>query len=730
METSALTFAEPGWFLALILIPVFAGLYYWSQQRSDRLIARIVAPRLKEQLAGAVSVGRRALRAVLILASLALIIVALARPQKGYAEREITQKGRDVIIAVDTSRSMLATDVTPTRLARAKLLAQDLMRLMPADRVGLVAFAGSAFLQAPLTLDQGAVLNSLDELDTNVIPKGGTNIAAAIREAEAAFGKGEGHTRALVILTDGEELDTDGITAARQAASKGIRIFTVGIGSSEGSLIPIRGERGGTDFVRDPNTGKPVQSRLDESRLKEIATVTGGFYVPLSPDAARTIFEKGVLPLEEATMASMTARQPIERYEWPLGAAIALLAVWMIVGDRRRRPAALRMVAWLAVAALGMAGTANAQTGVQAYEAGDYDKALENFSQQLQTQPDSEKLQYNAGTAAYKKGEYGKAVDYFTKAILSKDKTLREEASYNLGNALVRRGEGAKGNEEKKSDWKNAIQHYTTALEIDPKDKQAEENRAIVKKMLEDLEKQEQKKQDQKQDQKDQKDQKDQQQQNQQQNQKDQQNKDQSQQNKDQKDQQNDNQKKNDQKDDKGQQGQDQQKQQSQGGQQDQKDQQQKQDQQKQDQQKQDQQKQDQKNQQGQGGQQQKQDEKKDQQQNGNQQDQQKDQKPDQQPQSGQNQEQSPQKKGQQDQPAPAPTPGEKKQGELKGSQGEEKKDQPQGEGAQAGEAAEEEKDGQMSASQARSLLNSLRGDEDRVNLMQRQQTQDTLRDW
>ncbi|MGB9275299.1 MAG: VWA domain-containing protein, partial [Terrimicrobiaceae bacterium] len=270
METSPLTFSQPVWFLALAIVPVVAGLYVWSQRRSDALLSKVVAPRLRAQLAGAASKARRNVKAALILAVFGLMAVALARPQWGFNQREVKQRGRDVIVAIDTSRSMLATDVAPSRLSRAKLVAQDLLRLVHGDRIGLVAFAGSAFLQAPLTLDYNAVLASLDELDATVIPKGGTNIAEAIRTAEQAFGKGEGQSRALIILTDGEELDADGVSAAKRAASLGVRIFTVGIGSGEGSLIPLRTEEGGADFVRDAS-GKPVQSRLDEKRLREIA---------------------------------------------------------------------------------------------------------------------------------------------------------------------------------------------------------------------------------------------------------------------------------------------------------------------------------------------------------------------------------------------------------------------------------------------------------------------------
>ena len=251
METSSLTFSQPPGFWPWRLCPSSRDFTSGRSGASDALLSKVVAPRLRAQLAGAVSKGRRTFKSALILAVFGLIAVALARPQWGFTQREVKQRGRDVIVAIDTSRSMLATDVAPSRLARAKLVAQDLLRLVRGDRVGLVAFAGSAFLQAPLTLDYNAVLASLEELDTAVIPKGGTNIADAIRTAEQAFGKGEGQTRALIILTDGEELDADGISAAKRAASLGVRIFTVGIGSGEGSLIPLRTEDGGTDFVRD-----------------------------------------------------------------------------------------------------------------------------------------------------------------------------------------------------------------------------------------------------------------------------------------------------------------------------------------------------------------------------------------------------------------------------------------------------------------------------------------------
>ena len=674
METTALTFGAPHWLWALLVLPLMAGLFVWSHRRGQALVAKIVAVRLRDQLSGSVSLLRRILRASLLLASIALAIVAVAQPRYGFIEKETKQKGRDVIVAIDTSRSMLATDIAPTRLARAKLFTQDLVRLLQGDRIGLVAFAGSAFLQAPLTLDYNAVTNALEELDTTVIPKGGTNIAAAITAAREAFGKAEGQTRALIVLTDGEELAADGIAAAKQAAGEGIRIFTVGIGSPEGSLIPVRLDDGRSDFVRD-SAGKPVTSKLDDSRLKEIASATGGFFTIIGPDAAREIFQKGIEPMELSETGVFSARQPIERYQWPLAAATVCLALSLLPGDRRRRSSV--MIALI----LGFCPYAQAQSGLDEYKNGDFEKAGTAFQEQLKKQPSSRALQFNSGAAAYKSGDFEKAIAHFTDALLTEDQKLREDASYNLANSLVRKGEAAKENETKKTNWKNALEHYEETLRLNPDNKVAAQNRDITKKLLEDLEKQEQqqKQQDKKnQDQKDKKDQK-----------KDKQDKQDQQQ--DQKDQQKQDQQKNEEKDSTNEEKKDQQKQDSND---------------QQDEQKKDSQQKD----------------------NADKSDQSDKPKPS-------DQSKQPNSPDQQKQPAPAPspTPGDKKEGELKSAN---QQQQPQptpqpGQQPQPGDAAEEEKEGQISPSQARALLNSLRGEEEKVNLIEQQQSsQDVLRDW
>ncbi|MDX2082260.1 MAG: VWA domain-containing protein [Terrimicrobiaceae bacterium] len=696
METTSLTFGAPLWLWGLATIPLLAGLFLWSHARGRKLVARIVAARLRDQLAGSVSTGRRVIRAILLLSAWALLFIALAQPRSGFIEREQKTKGRDVIVAIDTSRSMLATDVPPTRLARAKLLTQDLVRLLRGDRVGLVAFAGSAFLQAPLTLDYGAVLAALDELDTNVIPKGGTNIAAAIRAAEEAFGKAEGQVRALIILTDGEELDADGIAAAAKAKELGIRIFTVGIGSPEGSLIPVRTEDGRQDFVRDAS-GKPVQSKLDETRLREIADATGGFYLPLGPDTARELFQSGIEPLDRVETGVFASRQPIEQYQWPLGAAMACMILWMLIGERKRRVAG---AAAFAVALFSIL-PANAQsTGLEAYQSGNFEAAREEFNKRLGSSPQSDRLQFNAGAASYKLGDFEQAISHFTDALLSEDRKLREDAAYNLANSLVRRGEAAQDNKVKRADWESAIEKYDDVLQLNPANKSAEENRDVVRKLIEELDRQEQQQNQQQQNQQ----QQNQQQQNQQQQNQQQQN--QQQQNQQQQNQQQQNQ---------------QQQNQQQQNQQQQNQQQQNQQQQNQQQQNQQQQNQQQQNQQQQNQQQQNQQQQNQQQQNQQQQNQQQ-----------QNQQQQKGRQGEQAQPSPAPTPGERKEGEIRANNAPETKQEgeQQPSAASAAEAGEEEVEGQMSQAQARSLLNALRSEEEKVNLMFQQSSQEVLRDW
>ena len=723
-----LTFGSPGWFWGLLILLPVLWVFLDAARRREVLLARILAPQLQQSLAGQVSHLKRNLRIASLLLAIACVIIGLAKPRYGATDQEIKSRGRDVIIAIDTSRSMLSTDTAPTRLGRAKLIAQDLLDLLKGDRVGLVAFAGTAFLQAPLTLDKGAVLTSIDDLDTNTIPKGGTDIAQAIRLAIAAFGKGETMSRALVLMTDGEELDESGVEAAKEAEAAGIRIFTIGFGSASGSLIPIKTEEGRNDFVRDEN-GRPVNSKLDAARLTEIAQATGGFYMPYGQDAASVIYQKGIVPMQQEETGVLSSHKPIERYAWPVSAALFLLALWSVLGEGRRQqgvpPVALIAILFLLPASL------HAASGINEYQQGNYQGALTDFEKRLQSGDNAPAIRFDAGAAAYKAGDFKKAADYFSSAMTSKDPKIRDAATYNLANSLVRSGEGADGKEAKLSDWNNALQHYETVLKDRPSDAQAKENRDIVRKLIADLNKKEppQKQQDKK-DNKDQKDQN-----------KDKNKNDQSQGGgggqSDKKDQKNDKDKK-DQKDNK-----DQKNDQSQGGSNGQD--------QKQDQKNNDQKKpqdsKDSKNDQGKGQDQKDQQQKQQggggeptptptpspEQGNGSNSQNQKDQqqKQDAKQQQGQQQPGNEKEAGHGVQPTPTPAPSGKPNGEgANAASAQQKKEQQERAAAEAA-AAEEGKDGKMSPNQARALLRSTQDEEaHQLSNQQNRAVEQPQRDW
>src|SRR5438309_6161323 len=335
-----MTFGAPEWLWALLLIPLLIALFVRAERGALRRLQEFVSARLLPQLAGTVNRPRRMIRFGLQVLGLSLAIISLAQPRWGYTFEDVKRKGLDLLIAVDTSRSMLSNDVQPNRLDRVKLAIQDLIDELQGDRVGLIAFAGRAFLQAPLTIDYDAVIEAVNDLDTKSIPEGGTAISSAITLATQSFGKSAMGNRALIIFTDGEEsneLTSDALKTAKAAADAGVRIFTVGVGTPQGSLIPIAGDDGQTSFVKD-SAGQVHKSKLDEKRLREVAEATGGFYLHLEngPRSMQQIENEGLIKMQASEMDVRLSRRPIERYEWPLGGALIALALSILIPERKR----------------------------------------------------------------------------------------------------------------------------------------------------------------------------------------------------------------------------------------------------------------------------------------------------------------------------------------------------------------------------------------------------------
>jgi Ca-activated chloride channel family protein len=493
-----MTFGAPHWLWGLLLIPILIALFIRAEHRGLRRLQEFVSARLLPQLAGTINRPRRMVRFGMQLLGLSLALVSLAQPRWGYTFEDVKRKGLDLLIAVDTSRSMLSNDVQPNRLERVKLVTRDLINELQGDRVGLIAFAGRAFLQAPLTIDYEAVMESVNDLDTKTIPEGGTNISSAINLATQSFGKSAVGNRALIIFTDGEELSGDAVKAAKAAADEGVRIFTVGVGTSQGSLIPITSENGETAFVKD-SAGQVVKSKLDEKRLQEVSQATGGFYVHLEngPRTMEQIYNEGLAKMQAAEIDVRLSRRPIERYEWPLGAAIIALALSILIGERKRVrqrryvPSAVKATTATAALAIFCCQFALATTpGLQAYRDGKFEDAYNHFQETLKAHPHSraeDKLQFDSGAAAYKLKDYSKALESFSHALLSRDTGLQSKSHYNLGNTLYQRGETQKSDEKKISDWTNALSHYEETLKVEPQNKEAKENYDYVKKKIEEL---------------------------------------------------------------------------------------------------------------------------------------------------------------------------------------------------------------------------------------------------
>lgn len=331
-------FHVPLWLWAgCALLPLCIALFFNGARRSRERLAGVVAPRLRESLMRSVDFGKRRVKTALLLLALALLLVGLSRPQLGFLPMEVERNSVDFFLALDLSRSMLAEDVEgKSRLETVRPAIMDLLERAGSDRIGLIAFAGEAFVAAPITEDHESVRRTLSALDTSSIAKPGSDLAAAIKLAQKTFEAGEYESKALVLLTDGEELQGDSVIAAREAAAKGMNIFTVGVGSAAGGRIPDRKGDGPLKFAKN-EFGREVLSRLNERALQQVAASGRGFYEPLGKggEGLLATYRRGLQPLGHATRTK-PSKDMHEYFPWPLGLATLLLLAEMLISERRR----------------------------------------------------------------------------------------------------------------------------------------------------------------------------------------------------------------------------------------------------------------------------------------------------------------------------------------------------------------------------------------------------------
>lgn len=327
-----MTFARP-WVLSLLtVVPVICFALVVEARLRKKAFDRFAESGLFERLTGRPLKGRAVLKAVLLAGAVACGIIALAGPRWGSHYEEVTHKGVDLMAVIDTSSSMLASDIQPHRLQSAKREVYDLLRVLEGDRLGLVAFSGAAFVQCPLTLDYAAIEMFLGQMGTDIVPVPGTDIGAAIDAACNAFDFKTSTDKVIILITDGEDNEGMGAEAARRAAAKGVKIFVYGIGSTEGAPVPAGSSSGG--FLKD-EAGRIVVSKLDEKGLRAIASAAGGRYVrSVSGDLdLDLLYFEGI---KQATVSRDLGTKKIRVYEerfqiFAVAAFLLLLIEWLVV---------------------------------------------------------------------------------------------------------------------------------------------------------------------------------------------------------------------------------------------------------------------------------------------------------------------------------------------------------------------------------------------------------------
>lgn len=330
-------FAYPLYLHVLWLIPIFLLGFWLAARARQKSLERFAEPQLILKLSENVSRRRQKLKMLLLLLALLFLGLAIARPQIGTHAVPVKTEGIDLVFALDTSLSMLAEDIKPNRLIRAKHEISALMDKLRGDRVGLVIFAGISFIQCPLTFDYSAAKLFLEAVDVNSISVPGTAIEQAIHTALKAFeNTAEGSSKVVVLLTDGESHEGDPLKAAEDAEKQGVKIYTIGIGSEKGELIPLRDEQGNLTGYKKDHSGNVVMTKLDQLTLEKIAVLTDGKFYHVSSGGIELekIYDE-ISRMEKTERETRLVTHYEEQYQYFLGVALGLLVLDVLLADRK-----------------------------------------------------------------------------------------------------------------------------------------------------------------------------------------------------------------------------------------------------------------------------------------------------------------------------------------------------------------------------------------------------------
>jgi len=487
--------------LALVLVPLAAWVVRRGLRRRGEDLGAFGDPAVlaRGSTLGDARLARR--RAWLQLAAVALGLVALARPQLGEREAELVRTGRDLLLVLDLSRSMTVTDVAPSRLAAAKAAAWETVSLSPGDRVGLIVFGGSAFLQLPLTSDHAALKLFLDAASPDDLGDPATDIGTALATAGKVFEhEGDRGHRAVLLVSDGESGEGDLEAATKSLRGEGTPVFALGVGTTGGAPVPADSSEAPEKFHRD-HIGRIAISKLEEQDLRAVAKLTGGTYARADRPADRMILRATLAKVRSRPLSARKSAERADRFQWPLAlAVVALLGDLALAGlaRRRRRGASDRdtvsrksdssigrtvaslLMLLLAASAGCSRGSLDARKGERLYASGDFAGSAKALDQALAADTTPVRA-YNAGNAYYRMRRYEDAVVRYRLAAAGPP-VVRQPSVFNLGNSLMRAAEEAP---ERGQLLLDAIAAYEEALRLDPTDHDAKWNLELALKRLE-----------------------------------------------------------------------------------------------------------------------------------------------------------------------------------------------------------------------------------------------------
>ena len=468
-------FADPIYLYLLAVIPVLALIRFLTYRNQKKRLRKFGDPKLLRSLMPDVSRFRPAVKFWMLQAALALLIVMLARPQFGTKISNEQRVGIETIIAMDISNSMLAEDIVPSRLDRSKMMVENLVDHFTNDKIGLIVFAGDAFVQLPITSDYVSAKMFLSSIDPSMMATQGTDIARAIDMASHSFTQEEGIGKAIIVITDGEDHEGGALEAAEAAKKAGMRVYVLGVGSTQGSPIPIPGTG---DYMKD-NTGNTVMSALNEDMCRQVAQAGGGAYIHVENNsAAQEQLDNELNKLSKKETTSTVYSEFDEQFQAVAILALLLLILEICVFDRRS-PLLKRLTLFgskkkvATMLLLLVAMTASAQTdrqyireGNKQFRVGQYDKAEVSYRKAVEKNPKNPQAAYNLGNALMAQKKDSAAVQQFEQATRIETNPLRKAAAYHNMGVIC----------QTHKMYGEAIEAYKNALRLNPNDNETRYN--------------------------------------------------------------------------------------------------------------------------------------------------------------------------------------------------------------------------------------------------------------